>query len=186
MKKILLLSALYLIFLPSAEAVDFYTQVGSVSDFGEYLTNVWSWASQVIFGVAVLATVVGGILLMTSDGNEEKTDMGRNTIKGAVISIVIVLFSAVLQKFLSKPSEGIDGNISETSVVINNSINLLLGLVGVLAIVGFVTAGFRYITSGGDEEKMDKAKRGLRLSLIGAVVSIAAWSLLQFLLNIWA
>lgn len=186
MKKFPLFLALFLTNLSFAFAEDFETEVGSVSDFGDFLSQVWSWAAEVIFGVAVLAIVIGGILFMTADGDEQKTDIGKRTIKGAVVSIAIVLFSAVLQKFLQKPTADITkDNLSETSVVITNVINLFLGLVGGLAVLGLAVAGFRHITSGGDEEKLEKAKRGLRLSLLGAGIALAAWSILQFLLKIW-
>ena len=173
-------------FFQKTFAEDFETEVGSVADFGEFLSKVWSWAAEVIFGVAVLAIVIGGIVMMTGGGGEEKTTLGKTTIKGGVGSILIVLFSAVFQKFLAKPTADISGkNLSETSVVIVNTINLFLGIVGALAAAGIVFAGFQHLTSAGDEEKIEKAKKNLKMSLFGAGIALTAFSLLKFLSSIW-
>lgn len=183
----LLFSLIFILSPETSFANSYQTEVGSVEDFGEYVSKVWGWAAEVIFGVSVLALVVGGLLMMSAGGDEEKASMGRQTIKGSVISAMIVLFSAVLQRFLQQPTQNIDGvaQLSDTSEVINNSINVLLVVVGGMAAAGLVLSGLRLVTSGGDEEKIESAKKGIKMSIFGLIISIAAWGVLQFLISVW-
>lgn len=180
--------ALFFFFLASfPRALALETEVGSVENFGEYVSQVWSWAAEVIFGISVLTIIIGAILFMLSGGDEERANMGQQTIRGAIVSLSIVLFSAVLQKFLQKPTEDIQGvaQLSDASIIITNTINLSLGIVGALAAIGLLISGMRHMLSGGDEEKIESAKKGMKLSLFGLLISLSAWGILQFLLTVW-
>lgn len=184
MKKTLFLLAMIPSVTFAADSIE--TEVGSVDNFGEYVTQIWSWAAEVIFGVAVLALIIGGILFIMSGGDEQKANVGQQTIKGALVSIGLVLFSAVIQKFLAKPTQGMGRpQISDTSSVITNLINISIGIVGALAALALVISGLKHILSGGDEEKMETAKKGIKMSILGLVVSLSAWGILQFLVQVW-
>lgn len=53
--------------------------------------------------------------------------------------------------------------------------NYLLYLIGTVATAAIVFAGFNYITSAGDEKKIEKAKQILLYAIIGLVVAIVSW-----------
>lgn len=187
-KAYLMLSFFSLFLLPKTTQADsIETEVGSVENFGEYISLVWSWAAEVIFGVAVITLIVGGIMLMSAGGDEERASMGKQTIKGAIISTVIVLFSAVIQKVLQRPTENLQGGakLSDTSEIITNTVNILLTVVGGVAVVGIIYSGIKYMTSAGDEEKIDSAKQGLKMSIFGLIISVSAYVIMKFLLGIW-
>lgn len=50
--------------------------------------------------------------------------------------------------------------------------NWLLGLVGILAVIGFVISGVMYLISAGDAEQVEKAKTVMTYSIIGLVVAL--------------
>lgn len=56
--------------------------------------------------------------------------------------------------------------------LVTNVMDWLLGLVGVLAVIGFVIAGVLYLTSAGDEEQAEKAKSIMTYAIIGLAVAL--------------
>lgn len=67
--------------------------------------------------------------------------------------------------------------------VIVNLINIALGFLGILAVVIIIFAGFRYMTSGGNEDARAQAKSMLMSAIIGLILIFAAFALAQFLIN---
>lgn len=54
-------------------------------------------------------------------------------------------------------------------------IKVVLSFLGLLMTILIIWAGFRWMTAGGDEKKVETAKSQLTAAVIGAVVIIAAW-----------
>jgi hypothetical protein len=63
--------------------------------------------------------------------------------------------------------------------IIRNLLTWLLGIVGVIAIIGFVISGIQYLTSTGDEDRMQSAKRNMLYAIIGVVVVLASFVIIQ-------
>lgn len=59
-------------------------------------------------------------------------------------------------------------------------INILLGFVGVVAVVFILYAGFRWITAGGNEEQITEARGNIRNAVIGIVVIFFAYIITNF------
>lgn len=62
-------------------------------------------------------------------------------------------------------------------------INVLLGLLGIIAVVVILIGGFKWMTSGGSEDKVGEAKKLIMQGIIGLVIILAAWSIAQFVLR---
>ena len=62
-------------------------------------------------------------------------------------------------------------------------INATLGLIGIILVVIVLYAGFTWMTSGGDAEKISKAKRMLTNAMIGLVIILSAWGITSFVIN---
>lgn len=67
--------------------------------------------------------------------------------------------------------------------VILGWVRVILTLVGTLAFVAFVWAGFLYITSFANEENAEKAKKILIWTAIGIVVILLAYTFTSALIN---
>ena len=61
-----------------------------------------------------------------------------------------------------------------------NIINVLLGLLGIVAFILIIFAGFLWMISQGSKEKIDKAKGILRSSAIGLAIILASAALVNF------
>ena len=69
------------------------------------------------------------------------------------------------------------GDVSNIENFIKNIIQILAGLAGLIATGFFVVGGYGYITSSGEPEKMDRAKRTIIWSAVGLAITIGAFVL---------
>ena len=90
----------------------------------------------------------------------------------------VALFVAVGLPFvLTEPAVAQTAGVSNVENFIRSVITVLAGLAGLVATGFFVAGGFTYITSSGNPEQLDKAKRTLTWSAIGLAIVIAAFVL---------
>lgn len=162
------------------------TEIGEVDNFGDFISQIWAWATQVIFGVSVIVLIVGGILYMAAAGDDEKIDTAKQVIQGALVSTVLMLFSGVLFAVLQKPAATIsDPTLLDATFVLENIASMLLGIVGGVSAVALIYNGIQYMLAAGDLEKIDIAKRGLTFSVIGLIISVSAYGILGWVVNIF-
>jgi hypothetical protein len=64
-----------------------------------------------------------------------------------------------------------------------NIINFAFYGIGVVAIIMVVVSSIRYITSSGDPERASKATKTLSYSIVGMVLAILAFAIVQFVLG---
>ena len=62
-------------------------------------------------------------------------------------------------------------------------INFLLWAVGILSVVMIIFSGFRYITSAGDAAKTKSAQTALTYSIVGLIVAVFAWAIVNIVLD---
>jgi hypothetical protein len=67
--------------------------------------------------------------------------------------------------------------VSNIESFIKSIITLLAGLAGLVATGFFVVGGFSYITSSGNPEHLDRAKRTIMYSAMGLAITIGAFVL---------
>jgi hypothetical protein len=66
-------------------------------------------------------------------------------------------------------------------VVLQNLINALIVLSGVVAVFLIMYAGYQYLTSQGDQEKVQAARKTLTFTIIGLVIVVFAFFILRFI-----
>ncbi len=71
--------------------------------------------------------------------------------------------------------------VTQVENFIKNIIQAMSVIAGLVAVVYFIVGGYTYITSSGNPDHLDKAKRTLKYSAIGLVIVIAAFSLASFI-----
>lgn len=64
--------------------------------------------------------------------------------------------------------------------VANMVIDIILSMVGVLAVGVMIYGGFLYLTSNGSTQKLEKAKHAIMYGLIGLVVCLLAFAIVSF------
>ncbi|MGE5425699.1 MAG: pilin [Bacillota bacterium] len=114
---------------------------------------------RIISFFIILATFFAGFLLIP-EAFAQGIDVGTNEISGAV-------------------------GLSPTDprIIAARVINFILLFLGVIAVCLVIYAGFTWMMSGGNEDKVDKAKTILRNAVIGLVIILSAWGIATFVLN---
>ena len=67
--------------------------------------------------------------------------------------------------------------------IIGGIISVALGFIGVLLFALFIYAGFLWMTAGGNEEQVKKAKGLIMNAVIGLIIVIASYAIADFVLT---
>ena len=101
-------------------------------------------------------------------------------------AIKIVILSTLLGAplILATPALAASGDVAQVESFIRNLIKAIAGLAGLIATGFFVIGGLTYITSSGNPEQLDKAKRTLTWSAVGLSIVIAAFVISNIVANL--
>lgn len=161
------------------------------------LTNVSRAAIGLIAIVATFMFILGGFLILTAGGSSNKVDMGKKVLQYATIGIVVIMFSASLLQFIfgtvgakkdileNVNSTAQDVGLQNTDVT-NLTTNLMLialGLLGIVAVAMMIISGYLWITAGGNDERVRKARAIMFSAVIGLVVVLLSWAIIQYVIG---
>ncbi|MCX7779209.1 MAG: pilin [Patescibacteria group bacterium] len=96
------------------------------------------------------------------------------------------LFSSFILPVLAEETTELPnplGTGMTTEKIVANVIKLILGLVGVLALIMFIYGGITWMTSGGNVEAVKRGKNTLVWAVLGLAVVFFAYSLVNFILT---
>lgn len=79
--------------------------------------------------------------------------------------------------------QGLAGKDTSLQDVIKTIVNIILYVVGIIAVIMMIFGGFQYITSSGDTAKVTKAKNTILYGIVGLVIAILAYAIVQFVMN---
>lgn len=110
--------------------------------------------------------------------------------KQIFIGIFLVVTMFLVANFVSAQDFGlepIEENInlgdSDPRAIVGRLVNIALSFLGVIVLGLIIYSGFLWMTSGGDEEKVRKAKGILKNAIIGLVITLSAWAIATFIIN---
>ena len=76
-----------------------------------------------------------------------------------------------------------DGNSTDLPSFITNIVNILLFLAGAIAVIVIIIGGIRYVLSSGDSGQVQAAKNTILYAVIGLIVVIMAYAIVNFVIN---
>lgn len=79
--------------------------------------------------------------------------------------------------------EGVDCNFCTFAEMVNNIVQWLVAILTLVAVMLMVYAGFKLVTSAGDTSAVQEAKKLLTNVIIGFVIILAAWTLVDTLIK---
>lgn len=72
---------------------------------------------------------------------------------------------------------------SSLPAAVGQVISVFLGLIGVIMLIIMVYAGFLWLTAGGNDEQVKKAKNWIKNAVIGAIIALGAFIVTSFVVR---
>ena len=110
----------------------------------------------------------------------------------AVFGVSVLSTASLSGSVSAQVSKGIDTattsemkgkSIDGDKGLIKTVVNVLLWAVGILSVIMIIFSGFRYITSAGDASKTKSARSTLIYSVVGLIVAIMAWAIVNMVIK---
>ena len=110
----------------------------------------------------------------------------------AVFGVSVLSTASLSGSVSAQVSKGIDTattsemkgkSIDGDKGLIKTVVNVLLWAVGILSVIMIIFSGFRYITSAGDAAKTKSAQTALTYSIVGLIVAVFAWAIVNIVLD---
>lgn len=162
-----------------------------ISDENSLKAGIWQIVANIASDITIIAAylvlgyvIYGGYLYIFSAGEATKAATGKKALTQAFIGLAIVMSAYIIMNSIRIALLGTSGAfncdlssgkgcISANSVV-TNAIQWVIGIAGIVAAIFVVYGGIAYVTSGGDPNKLSKAKQIITYALIGlAIVGLA-------------
>lgn len=121
---------------------------------------------SILISTLMVAVMVFGVSIIYQTGNTE--------IAGAVNSEITSGMNAT-SAGTSTPTDA--------NVVIKNVTNIMFFIIGAVSVIMLIYGGIRYTTSGGNANSVTAAKNTIMYSIIGLVVAILAFAVVQFVVT---
>ncbi|MET0980221.1 MAG: pilin [Candidatus Saccharimonadales bacterium] len=118
-----------------------------------------------------------------------------NKIKLAVLTFAVLIGVAVLTPVHSVSADnktevlkGVNSvggaqNTKSLNTTIRDVVNVMLYIIGVLSVIMIVFGGIRYVISAGDSTKVAAAKNTVLYSVVGLVVALLSYAIVNFVLT---
>ncbi len=123
---------------------------------------IHSYVSKIITGLFAIGLGVALIATPVSALGEGGAPAGVNAARGD-----------------NTPTNLINGDTS----IVKRGINIMLFGVGVLSVIMLIFGGFRYVISGGKKESVTNAKNTILYAIIGLLVAVFAYAIINFILG---
>jgi hypothetical protein len=147
-----------------------------------FFGNVLNALLGVVAFIALIFIIIGAVMYMLSAGDEQAMERAKKTITAAVAGFAIAAAAPTFLKTVKSVLGGASGVNADDIVdkaytlkdIAINVLNLLLSITGIIAIIGLIVGAIFYMTSYGDEDRMEKGKKILVASIIGIVIAFAS------------
>ena len=121
---------------------------------------------NILISTLMVAVMVFGVSIIYQTGNTE--------IAGAINSEITSGMNAT-SAGTSTPTDA--------NVVIKNVTNIMFFIIGAVSVIMLIYGGIRYTTSGGNVNSVTAAKNTVIYSIVGLVISILAYAIVNFVVT---
>ena len=102
---------------------------------------------------------------------------------GFILGAMNVAFAQEIDLGVAEVDSAIALSSTDPIVIATRLINYILIVLGILTVGLIIYAGFLWMASGGNEEKVAQAKKTLTNAVIGLVIILSAWGITLFILD---
>ena len=83
----------------------------------------------------------------------------------------------------SAKGDGVNDTTSDPQALVKQFVNIFLFAVGALSVIMLIWGGIRYTTSAGDSNKVQAAKNTVLYAIVGLVVAILAYAIVNMVIG---
>lgn len=117
-----------------------------------------------------------------------KNFLNKTRLLSATIAVGGLLFglSLAVQPASAQIDKGLktveQSSVSKKSpdVLIKDIVNIMLYIVGIIAVIMLILGGIKYATSAGDSAKVTSAKNTIIYSIVGLIIAIFAYAIVNW------
>lgn len=154
-----------------------------------FLKNFLGVLQKVIVLLSLIFIVIGAVMYIISAGTG-LMETAKKTITAAVVGLALGMAAPSFLKEISDimgwtGETAIDPGTLSITQIATNVLSFLLGAIGILAIIMLVIGGSMYLTSAGNEDRIDTGKKIVKSSIIGVVISLSAMVLVRQLARLF-
>lgn len=124
------------------------------------MNNILKKTGQVLTGAAATATILAGRAMATINDYENPAMAGANAARGNGMPAELV---------------GVNGVFTKIT-------NTVLYAVGIISVIMLILGGIRYVISGGDSKKVTDAKNTIMYAIIGLIIAILSYAIVNFVI----
>lgn len=174
--------------LVNATSPTSFTNPLTYNSVEELLSSILSAVQKIIVTLALVFIVVGAIMILVSAGSPETVEKGKKAITMAIVGLAIGIAAPSIMKELA----GILGWTSTPANVAGaqtlsqialNVLDFLLGISGVLALIMMIVGAIMYLTSAGEEERINTGKKIFWSSVIGIIIIMSSMVIVKQIAN---
>lgn len=138
--------------------------------------------------LAVVSIMLAGAQLVFTEGNPEKATSARNRLINSLIGLAIAVSATALVALAGNvigggaTASGVP-QVSATNGTIKDIFNVAFVILGALAFLFTVIAGFRYVLAGGNSDKTAEARRQIIYAALGLLLLSLASTFVNFVLG---
>ena len=161
-------------FLRNEEEAEEFGQAGA-----DIIKGIYTFVQVFLGSIAVFMMVYSGFQILIASGSEEAADAAKKRIFISGIGLVIVGLSETVVKDVIFKDQGTEIDVDRGREIIVGLTNFLSSIIGVVAVLAFVYAGFLYILNFGNEEMTNKAKKLMFGAVAGMILAAAAFAIVS-------
>ncbi len=107
----------------------------------------------------------------------------ENTRIVAALWLLLIALPVHAQVSIDFPDSFAGFSSQDLKVIIQNIIRIILGFMGILVVLMILAGGLKWMTSGGNEEKIAEAKKLITASVVGLTIILVSYSIANFIIS---
>jgi hypothetical protein len=140
----------------------------------------------------IVASAADGTVTLGGSCTYASGDTAKRCIPGLVCDLSLESSSNTLGKCANNDvtGRGLDSGFSSAGLgksdlktSIASIINIVLGFLGIVAVIIVLAGGFKTMTAAGNEDKVSEGRQMIVQGVIGLVIIFAAWAIASFVLT---
>lgn len=152
----------------------------SLTNFEAKALQIKAYIQYLVGGIALVAGVRSGYNLITNGEEDEAITKEKAFVKNFLFVVFLMLMPEVIvNSIIFKNQETVDASwgVTEMVGIVNFSLSFLAGAAALMIIL----AAMYYVSSFGDEDRMERAKKLIISSIVAFVIVYSSFTLISFL-----